>query len=289
MAPTYRVSKAFRSETNAFGSSGAESYLYSESTLDERGNLLKTVTYSDDGSVFETVENSYDDKNRLVGETIIQHGDNQTQKKVLEYRENPQMVIERTIYSDGGESRIESTFSADGRVEKIEQFIDGTEPDSTELFNYDADNRLISYITKDSGGNVMREDALSYTDAERTIVHTDEDGSVTEEVHHTDSRGLITRTDHCQDDSIFAYEDHEYDANGRLIKTLCFELGKLISERHFAFDENGNRILEEVQDHRYRRIQKTSRSFDDAGRVTQEEHFSTYGASESYTLTFQYE
>ena len=40
------------------------------------------------------------------------------------------VIVERTVYDDGGESRSESFYGANGKIERIDQYIDGDAPDT---------------------------------------------------------------------------------------------------------------------------------------------------------------
>lgn len=289
MKPSYRKYRSFRSEKKAFDEAPADKgRLFTENELDENGNIVTTVTYGEKGEKIETVTCTWDSANRLTEETIFQHSDRQTQKRVFEYRENPALIVERTIYDDGGESRSESLYNAQGKIEKIEQYIDDTAPDSSEVFAYDADGRLVSHDVRDCTGSVISEDILSYEENLRKVIHR-EDGEETLDIHHLNAAGHIEKVEHVSGDTVFAEETNEYDEKGRLVHTAGNELGSLVRERMSAYDEAGNITAEEVQDHRNRRVEKVIRRFDAEGRLCEEERFTTFGAPESYILRFEYE
>ena len=289
MKPTYTKYRSYRSEKKAFDDVPAgRGYLFTECELDANGNIVSTVTWGEKGEKAETVRCTWDAQNRLLEETIQTHADRQTQKRIFEYRENPTVIVERTVYDDGGESRSESFYGANGKIERIDQYIDGDAPDTSEVFSYDETGRLIRHELRDCDGNVTTEDALTYDGNIRRLVHR-EDGAESLDIHYINAAGQVERAEHCDGDNVFAEERNEYDDKGRLIHTSAYELGQLFRERTTAYDEAGNITAEEVQDHRYRRAEKVIRRFDGEGRVSQEERFSSFGGGESYILRYEYE
>jgi antitoxin component YwqK of YwqJK toxin-antitoxin module len=289
MKPSYRKYRSFRNEKKAFDETPSDKgRLFTENELDENGNIILTVTYGEKGEKTETVTCTWDAENRLTEETIFQHGDSQTQKRVFEYLENPHIIIERTIYDDGGESRMESTYNAKGKIERIDQYIDAETPDSSEVFTYDAEGQLISHEVWDCTGSVISEDILSYEGNLRKVIHR-EDGEETLDIHHLNASGHIEKVEHVSGDTVFAEEKNEFDEKGRLVHTVGHELGSPVRERTTAYDEAGNITAEEVQDHRHRRVEKVIRRFDAEGRLCEEERFTTFGVPESYSLRFEYE
>lgn len=289
MKPAYTKYRSYRNEKKAFDDVPSEKgYLFTECELDANGNIVSTVTYGSKGEKAETVTCTWDAQNRLIEETIQTHTDRQTQKRIFEYRENPTVIVERTVYDDGGESRSESFYGQNGKIERIDQYIDGDAPDSSEVFSYDAGGRLVRHELRDCGGNVAAEDELTYDGNVRRLVHR-EDGAETLDLHYLNAAGQVERAEHCDGDTVFAEEKNEYDVKGRLVRTSAYELGQLTRERSTVYDEQGNITAEELQDHRYRRAEKVVRRFDSEGRVSEEERFSSFGGGESYILRFEYE
>ena len=262
--------------------------LHSVSSFDERGNMIHSVTYQDGKTKKETSECAYNSDNALIEETVTHHLDGFTQKRIIEINKNEGTTTERTVYTDGSESKSEIRYSRTGKPLQTIHYYDDVSIESQDEYTYDDQDRLTVHIIKDGDGAIISEDTIAYTDHTREIIHA-EDGSETGEVQHLNDSGLPVRIERYEGDTVYQEETNDFDSAGRLVASKLSEMGVPVRERVIEYDAAGNIVIEQLNDLRYRRTEKVARTFDNANRLLTESRYSTFGSGESYRLMFEYE
>lgn len=135
-------------------------YIRSVEEFDEQGNIIRQVSYTEDGREEEVVVNRYDEKNRLVSQerSFVLNG---TKEGVKVTHDDARGVTEEVRYYDGEPGdKVVAVRNADG--------------DMTEQAEYDEDGQLVSrqVYEYEAKGRVSREQ------------HFDEDGRLTREVRN---------------------------------------------------------------------------------------------------------
>ncbi|MGL4369398.1 MAG: hypothetical protein ACRCUT_06980 [Spirochaetota bacterium] len=283
---SFRKVKTYIQGVSGRDAAGTPPVLHMISEYDERGNMTASVTYEDGKTPEETVRCAYNSENLLIEETIIHHRENRTQKRIITIDNEKRCVTEKTIYSDGGESRSELYRDERGNPLTSIHYYDADTVESREEFSYDAGGRLSRHAVFDSDNDIIVEDTADYSDTARTLTHHEGD-SETQEISHLDGKGNVIRIERIEGDDLTAEETAEYNEQGRLVKAVNIEMGQKIRERNFTYDNRGNRTGEELQDFRYRRSEKVTREYDGQDRVISETRLSSMG--ESFRLTFEYE
>lgn len=288
MSSHFKKRKSYKNELNALDEyiSAEKGYLYSVEEYDDSGNLLVKTVYGDKGKLYDTVKCSYDGRGRLTEEEIMHHFENQKQRRELKYDEELRTITERTFYDGGGDASVVSRYNEKGQLLRLERYYGENDLEEVEEFSYDPSGRLLSHLILTPEGDTISEDDYSYENEKVTISKSGDENI--KEIHHMNGENAAY-VQVFKDDTLLSEIIREYDEHGLGVKERIKEGNLLIIEKTFGYDENKNRVLEEIMDHRYKRSQKTMLEYDSSGLILSEMHFTTFRAGENYRITYEYE
>ncbi len=250
-----------------------------ETTYDEKGNLLKSVTQDDDGNICSTEENTYDEKGNLL-KSVTQAADGRVTTEENTYDEEGNEI--KSIYknADGAFHQWEYVYDENGKmIESIGKNADGSTY-SSEQREYDQSGKRTQWVIKsfDASGNVLRITTWRYT--------YDDKGKI--------SRELSTSNGSNGSDGYecIRYYTYEYFENGD-VKRIHWEETRTYegqpdeySMGEDVFDENGNwiRWVEETDNYK----QVIDYTYDNNGKrikETAETHYKSENTEDTVSET----
>jgi antitoxin component YwqK of YwqJK toxin-antitoxin module len=284
----YKKVSAFVYEgSDADHENDAEGILKIVDEYDSNGHMLSHRVYDDEGNPEESVQCTYNNDGRLESERIHSYMDDQGQIRTITYNNEMKQIKEKIEYDSGGTTNMISFFNEKGLPEKIEHYYGESDLEKTETFLYDGNDRLIKHTIEATDKDAQAEETYLYESDKISINRKNEDGEITEIQFLKNN--LPELIQFFQDDNCISEIGREYDDKARLVKETVTELETLVTEREFRYDDKGNRVYEEIRDHRYRRFQRTEREFNSDGLLSTESFFSTFGNASDYSLRFVYE
>ncbi len=219
---------------------------YSENEYDERDRRTK-ATYKT-GDQTQVLGWIYDDNDNIVELTNTINGALNV-KSTFEYDENGNRIKIHTENGDGNTSDWTAEYNQNGDF--IKHSYKSLHTQSSTVYEYDAENRLIKQTLTDSDGNTVINE---YIYNEEGHVHTiTENGKLLEKMTY-DKNGNNILSEYSPEFSAgLVREEKEYTENGELKRITRIEVlknGEEFTQReNYTYDENGRLVKREEISH----------------------------------------
>ncbi len=256
----------------SFGNSeevGEEEYLESQVELDENGNTMAEIKYSDDGEMEEKNSFRYNEEGKLLEHTLLYAVEDVTERRMLTRNEKGLLLSEVKYYGDDSGEKTEYTYDEKDNLIEKKYFDEEGEFVGRETFTYDEIGSLTEDIKYDAHNAIEEHMTFRKIDdktieqiqhnpdrsmAAKTIIKFNEEGKELSSEQTTAAGKLISSVQNVYDEKGNVVERHhkdfysktiryEYDDNNRCTMQELFDgNGMLIQKLMFAYDEEGNPI-----------------------------------------------
>lgn len=247
---------------NKISSITAKGYAYKFGEPDGDGSILYKVSYNASGKILDSLiyqdnkviaslENQYNDQNKLLVSMIKDSNGLMQQKVERTYDENGNVLTfqlkqkEEIVYSQ------KMTYEGD-KMTKIVEFDNEGNPRIITNYEYNESGKLITNSESDENGFLLKRTSLVYDKDGNNSVQTiyNSNGQVAEKnfLKDYDENGnarLIEKFD--ANDSLVVSYQYTYNAKGEEIKSVIYDgVGQVIRQSMSSFDDKGNQIGYEI-------------------------------------------
>ncbi|MFO7722864.1 MAG: hypothetical protein R6V49_06535 [Bacteroidales bacterium] len=132
------------------------SYPYLEREYDDRGNLIREISFDNAGEIQEYFEYRYDNLNRRIELKNFYNEDEMAEQVQYTYGEGDNPISAIKIYADGSEEAISFIYDDEGRLRSRVVVNDEGEEDESEEWRYEGSHE-VSYEKREYGEPVFRE------------------------------------------------------------------------------------------------------------------------------------
>ncbi len=196
--------------------------------FDERGNTIREVEYTPDGSVDNAAEYKYDEENRLIGEVHFYEDEVTETIRYILNEEGKRKEVE-TTYADGSKSV--KKIIRDSNTITVKAFDEDGDPEEEDRITYDEQGRVIEEVKLDDNGKVVY----------RSVYEYNEKGK------------LLNKTEYEGEDGSFIKTTPEYDEQDNVIsETQITEKGNLVNRVFYEYNKQGDRITWQNNHHIHR-------------------------------------
>ena len=237
------------SSVEKFGGNYYESLMY-----DGNGNVISGQHYFDKGDPYYNIQYSYDSNGNKMSEVTYNDGSIEHIEKYT-YDDNNNLVESLGMHSDGSpEMRRVCTYDDVGNKTSEIRYYGSDDFLSSWDYKYDKDGNMIERSYTDSRKNGEKiVDKYVYNEIGQKIKESgvlyDADGELHDSVinYGYDKDGNVTRVSYLQDDKLIGEKLYSYDANGN--RTSREEYNIINGERRLVeykeecgYDDAGNRV-----------------------------------------------
>jgi hypothetical protein len=289
-----RYNRPFKPFTFGNTEEGDEEYLESLTELDENGNAVTEIKYSDDGEMEDKNSYRYNQEGKLLEHTLLYAVEDVTERRMLTRNEKGLVLTEVKYYGDDSGERTEYIYDDKDNLVERKYFDEEGVFVSKENFKYDDDGSLVEDI-KYNANNAIEEHSTFKKIDDKTI----------EQIQHHPDGSMASRTLIKFDDAGKELSSEQTTADGKLISgitNVLDERGNVV-ERHFkdfysktiryVYDENNRCVMQELFDGNGTLIQKNMYSFDEDGNVidthTYEMDTTRGGRDKHFETRYEYE
>jgi YD repeat-containing protein len=269
-------------------------YLESVTELDENGNTLIELKYSEDGEMEEKNSYRYNPDGKLLEHTLLYAVEDVTERRMLTRNEKGLLISEVKYYGDDSGEKTDYVYDdKDNLIERTYYDEEGVYV-SKENFKYDDEGSLIEDIKYDANNAIEEHSTFKKID-DKTI----------EQIQHKPDGSLASRTLIKFDDNGKELSSEQTTSDGKLISgvtNVLDERGNVI-ERHFkdfysktiryVYDEQNRCTMQELFDGNGTLIQKNMYAFDDEGNLvdthTYEMDTTRGGRDKHFQTRYEYE
>ncbi|HOY30594.1 MAG TPA: hypothetical protein PKW80_01825 [Bacteroidales bacterium] len=225
------------------------SYLSSHEEYDERGNMIKSLSYNHAGDIHEHYRYTFDEENRMVEQFVYFDENEIVEHHFFVYDDSNNQIQEKIIYEEGGEAIIEFFYDENGNmVKRVQKDVDG-EVEETETFLFENGRMLCSEMYDEE--NQLRS---------RRNYEYNEQGKLVKFTYFTPEPGTGYVT------------EHYYNEKGLREKTLKYNSGnQLIEKTLFSYDEQDN--VTEIIEEDPLTLKKTCLTYDDKNNAVKHEEY----------------
>ncbi len=225
----------------------SNSFLSSLSVYDENGNVIKTVSYSQQGSVQEFYEYKFGENNNLV-EEICYYDETEIAEHKYIFWDEDRKISEKISYQEGGENIV--------------------------ILSYDHENNLIERRVVDQDNELQEKEIYEWEN--KNIISEkmfDDEKLIFQKNYSYNELGLLAEYEYSSpehaDKSRVTYF---YNENQNREKILRYNWkDQLIHKTIFTEDENGNVIEIDEEDQKSKKI--TRLFYDDRGNTIKQEEY----------------
>lgn len=274
--PKLKHVRRYASLVRAFASGIDEPAEYLESFIefDNNGNTVKETKFLKDGSPEEISSFVYDDKNKLLENTLEYVPDEASEKRQLERDGEGRVIRETKFYGDMAGEHVEYSYDED-RITEIKSFDEEGDYLTREEILYDDKKQLISRTVFDKDNAVQEKKEYRHADdgqaveenifdgkgqlQKTTLTRINADKKETDSVEKTGQGKLISAT------------HTTYDAHGNVLER---RIKDYFSKRHvFAYDEQNRCIEEALYDEHGTLLRRQQFDYDSDGRLLAEQSY----------------
>jgi hypothetical protein len=251
-----------------------DEYLESEIELDENGNPLIEIKYSDDGEMEDKNSYRYNSEGKLLEHTLLYAVEDVTEKRILTRDEKGRLVNEVKYYGDDSGEHTEYIYDEKDNLAERKYFDEEGAYTAKETFKYDDTGSLTEHIKYNNT------DAIE----EHTTFTRPDDKTIEQTEHHPDG-SLASKTLIKFNEEGKELSSEQTTADGKIISAVInvYDEKGNVTEKHYKdfysktvryeYDEHNRCIMQELFDSNNVLVRKNLYAFDDDGNVISE---STY-------------
>ncbi len=218
---------------------------------DERENVLLEEQYYPTGDLESRLERTFDADNRLAAiREYASDAEQPDQEMLFEYTAAGKIALKRVVYRDGSESQHRYAYDEAERGETITIVDEEGTVEGVEYRRYDSEGRVLEerIAVEEEQEEVRREQAFDDHGMllkRRTVQQGEEEDALVEIVaYERDEKGLVRK------------------------RTIEDEAGDILRLDLFAYDERGNTVEHQAEDHHQGWAIVDRWEFDDQDRVS---------------------
>jgi hypothetical protein len=273
---------------------GEEEYLESDIELDENGNTLVEIKFSDDGEMEEKNSFRYNQEGKLLEHILLYAVEDVTEKRMLTRNEKGLLLSEVKYYGDDSGERTDYSYDEKDNLIERKYYDEEGEFIGKENFKYDENGSLTEHI-KYTNTDAIEEHITFLKPRDRTI----------EQVQHNPDGSLQSRTIITFNEEGKEISSEQKTADGKLISavTNVYDDNRNVIERQFkdfysktlryVYDEQNRCIMQELFDGNGVLIRKNMYAYDEEGNVADEHTYemdTTRGGRDKHFETrYEYE
>lgn len=290
---------SFTTNYGMFQRSGNEEFEYKskETVFDEAGNTIKEVRFLENGDEDEAIIYLYDDKNRLVAETVFFELSESEEKRVIKRNDADKTEEEIIFYGDEPGEKVLRKLDEKGNVIESTHFDeDGNEIGRTE-YTYTSGGKIATEKEFDEDGNVIKSLTNEY-DEKGYILKQKMESDYEDRLDHVleyqreDKKEIITTKD--LKGNVQLRVENEYDEKDNLIRYRFESIIEPLESRiqELEYDENGKLISNKVKDLGGNLIRHQELEYDEEGFLVEEVTISSNplaGHSQHARIRYEYE
>ncbi len=270
-----------------------QSIRHSFQQYDEQGNLLREVSFTQDGSLADKNEFRYDAQGRMVETLIYDEDDAVMERRLAERDSSGRLLREQVHYLDGSVDTYHYHYDEQGRLTGLEVIDDEEATEYKEMYSYQ-DDKLVKTERCDERGNVTFRIEDIYADGILTERRTwsDEESEPFTLVQKFNERGVRTQElRYNGQNELIERNIYEDDGTGKVVQ-IIEENKQRKNTTGFRFDDQGRMIYQAEHDLNGELNHEVFRTYNDDGNilsVTVEMVQKPSGMKLAYTLLYQYE
>jgi hypothetical protein len=248
---------------------GEEEYLESFIEMDESGNTLAEIKYSEDREMEEKNSFRYNQEGKLLEHTLLYAVEDVTERRMLTRNEKGLLLSEVKYYGDDTGEKTEYTYDEKDNLVEKKYFDEEGEFIGKESFAYDEIGSLVEDIKYDAKNAIEEHNTFRKIDefnieqiqhnpdgsmASKIIIKFNNEGKELSSEQTTADGKLISGITNVYDEKGNVTERHYkdfysktlryvYDENNRVVMQELFDgNGILVQKLMFSYDEDGNLI-----------------------------------------------
>lgn len=261
---------------------------YIEYSYDEAGNLVKVISYDEDGNVLASNYAHEPEDYKYFGWREFSYDEAGNQVKYIEYDKYGVVVIsEEYSYDEAGNLVWSIGYDKDGDVVRQREY------------SYDETGNLTKCVLSCENDGSGSWSEFSYDEAGNMIEIGEQYGNKYSFKNYQwekryDSSGNLVKETKLFDDG-WGEETYNYDNSGNLVKKTCLEDDGYVNEETYSYDNSGNLVKETYQNYRDNEyingnLYGITYSYDEAGNlVMKQEYDADGGILDSETHTYSYD
>jgi antitoxin component YwqK of YwqJK toxin-antitoxin module len=267
-------------------------YLFTHIIYNSRQQVVSEVHYDANGVIVQDYQFTYDDNGFLTGEILKEDDGFVAEHKTFEADEKGNIAREFRHYMDGSFDTINYSYNDQGLVSRKEVIDPDGETESVEEYEY-TDGLLTRHAILDADGDIVNEKKIVYNSLKKPAEVIDFDGNegiTIKRVMEYYPSGNQKESYTYQDDELVEKVVTKEDENGNLILAEE-ETHHKKNTVNFAYDQQGNVVLQEEYDRDGNLITRISRAFDQENRLLSADVFMDGGGrglSKNYSLRQKY-
>lgn len=258
----------------AFGGSAADERLVEELVYDERGRILQSRKWEDDGAI-ESNQYVYDAEGNIVEHTMRLETEDVSERFVFERDAKGRVIAETKYYGeDAGEQTVYAYGDWDTPTKITRYDVDG-ELESVETLEYDAQGNVITHVKADAEGLLIEQALIAYDTngkpVSKSVMNSNRITQAVTTIAYDESGRVVRATDKNADGMVISDVASQYDDRGNVVLRKIRDFNSRLLR--FEYNDQDQVLIEEVLDGNGNLIMRNTMEYDEHGHLSSESEF----------------